>query len=261
MTLDNSCNKYLNRNTITQGATPLDNLYNIYISISMCFSENMSLTIGVIGILSSLYFFNKNKYASIGIGYFAIMEILQYFQYKVIDQCSNNYNKFLTNLGYIHICFQPLFFNLWLFAFTKKPNFTFIYMSFFAGLLLVSRIFFVEDHELCDYNNEPLCGKTTCTYSGIKHLLWNIRLRAPGKYWFTPSIGLHFFMWVIPVLTIYQLKPFLAMLFTMPYIAFFLTLYNIKREKNDITRLQTEGAAIWCYTAIAQFLVTYLIIK
>ena len=76
----------------------------------MCFSENISLAIGITGILASIYFYNKNIYASIGIGYFAIMEILQFFQYKVINQCDNNYNKFLTNLGYIHICFQPLFF-------------------------------------------------------------------------------------------------------------------------------------------------------
>ena len=67
-----------------------------------------------------------NIYASIGIGYFALMEILQFFQYKVINQCNNDYNKFLTNLGYIHICFQPVFVNLWLFAFTNKPNFIFL---------------------------------------------------------------------------------------------------------------------------------------
>ena len=79
----------------------------------MCFSENISLAIGIIGILSSLYFYKKNIYASIGIGYFALMEIIQFFQYKVINQCNNDYNKFLTNLGYIHICFQPFFFNLW----------------------------------------------------------------------------------------------------------------------------------------------------
>ena len=92
----------------------------------MCFSENISLAIGITGILSSFYFYKKNIYASIGIGYFALMEILQFFQYKVINQCNNDYNKFLTNIGYIHICFQPLFFNIWLFAFTNKPNFTFL---------------------------------------------------------------------------------------------------------------------------------------
>lgn len=215
----------------------------------MCFSENMSLAIGLTGLLSSLYFYNKNIYASIGLAFFALMEILQFFQYKVINQCNNAYNKFLTILGYLHICFQPLFFNVWLFAFTNKPNFTFLYLSFFAGLLLATRLLYVKDDELCDNNNEPLCGEKTCSVSGEKHIAWNIRLRAPGKHWFTPSIGLHFFMWVIPVLTILQLKPLLAMLLTGPYFVFLLT-DNIH-----------EQPAIWCYTGILQMLITYYLIK
>ena len=110
----------------------------------MCFSENMSLTIGIIGILSSFYFYNKNIYASVGIGYFALMEILQFFQYKVINECDNYYNKLLTNIGYIHICFQPLFFNIWLFAFVKNPNFVFLYLSFFRRFIISKSIIFCE---------------------------------------------------------------------------------------------------------------------
>ena len=87
--------------------------------------------------------------------------------------------------------------------------------------------------------NEPLCGAKTCAVSGNKHIAWNIRLRAPGKYWFTPSIGLHFFMWAIPVITMFQIKPIMAMLFTGPYLGILLT--------NNIH----EQPAIWCYTAIA----------
>jgi hypothetical protein len=215
----------------------------------MCFSENMSLAIGLTGILASLYFYKKNIYASIGIGYFALMEVLQFFQYKVINQCNNKYNKFLTILGYLHICFQPLFINIWLFAFTTNPNFIFLYMAFFAGLLLASRLFFVKDHELCDGKNEPLCGKTTCTFSGERHLAWNLRLRAPGKNWFTPSIALHFFMWVTPILVMFQIKPLLAMLLTGPYLGILLT-DNIH-----------EQPAIWCYTGISQMLVTFYLLK
>ena len=212
----------------------------------MCFSENISLLIGVIGILSGIYFYNINIYAGIGIGYFALMEIIQYFQYKVINKCNN---KYLTLLGYFHICFQPVFVNLWLFAFTTAPNFIFIYMSGFAGLLLASRVFFVKDKELCDDINEPLCGIKTCAVSGKRHIAWNIRLRSPGKYWFTPSIGLHFFMWVIPALTLFELKPILALILTGPYLGFALT-----NNKN-------EQPAIWCYTAIGQMLITYYLLN
>ena len=214
----------------------------------MCFSDKLSLLIGLIGLTSSIYLFNINKYASIGIGYFALMEVLQYFQYKYINECDNKYNKLLTYIGYLHICFQPLFVNIWLFAFTKKPNYTFIYLSLFAGFLLASRIFFVNDNEICDTHNEPLCGYKTCSFSGQKHIAWNIRLRAPGKHWFTPSIGLHFFLWVIPVISTFQYKPIIAMILTGPYISYLLT-DNIH-----------EQPAIWCYTAIGQMIITHYLL-
>jgi len=91
------------------------------------------------------------------------------------------FNHSFSIYGYLHLHVTPMLF--------------FLYMSFFAGLLLMSRLLFVKDNELCDTNNEPLCGKKTCSFSGTRHVAWNVRLRAAGKKWFTPSIGLHFFMW------------------------------------------------------------------
>lgn len=215
----------------------------------MCFSEQQSLYIGLSGLAAGAFFFTKNQYAGLGIAYFALMEILQYFQYKVIDQCNNKWNKILTEIGYLHICFQPFFFNIWLFAFTKKPNFFILKLCFFAALLLASRLFFVKYNELCDGKNEPLCGKKTCAFSGEKHVAWNLRLRAPGKNWFTPSIGLHAFMWIAPALTLLELKPLLALILTGPYLGVILT--------NNIH----EQPSIWCYTAIAQMFITYFLLK
>jgi hypothetical protein len=215
----------------------------------MCFSEEMSLVIGLTGLSVGAYLYSINKYASLGISYFALMEIIQFFQYRVINQCNNPYNKFLTIVGYIHICFQPLFFNIWLFAFTKKKIFEMLYLSFFAGLLLASRLIVYKDADLCDSKNEPICGKKTCSFSGNKHVAWNVRLRSPGKNWFTPSIGLHFFMWVMPALTLFELKPLLAILLTGPYLGFLLT--------NNIH----EQPAIWCYTSIAQIIITMYLVK
>ena len=72
----------------------------------MCFSENMSLIIGLSGLASGVYFSQKNSYAAIGIAYFSLMEIIQYFQYKVIDQCNNKWNKIE---GYVPPKFCPGF--------------------------------------------------------------------------------------------------------------------------------------------------------
>ena len=215
----------------------------------MCFSERMSLCFGLVGLLASYYFANVNLYAAISIAYFALMEILQYFQYKVINQCNNPINKFLTKLGYIHISFQPLFFNLWLLAFTEKKDFTFLYVCFIAGILLSSRLIGdLKDDEVCDGRNEPLCGKNTCSFAGEKHIAWNVRLRAPGKYYFTPSISLHCFLWIVPVLLLREMKPLCAMVLTGPYIGYLMT-SNIH-----------EQPAIWCYTFTLQILLTYYLL-
>ena len=214
----------------------------------MCFSERISLGLGLTGIVSAWYIYarTKNMYAAVAILYFALMEIIQYFQYKVIDQCGNKYNRYLTILGYLHICFQPLFFNLWLFAFTTKPIVQYLYISFFAGLLLASRLIFLKNHKLCDVSNEPLCGKQTCSVSGERHIAWNVRLRAPD--WITPSISLHFFLWVFPALAMFQLKPILAIILTAPYFGYLLT--------NNIH----ERPAIWCYTFIMQIILTCVLL-
>lgn len=213
----------------------------------MCFSERISLVLGLTGIASALYIYarTKNAYASIGLGYVALMEIIQYFQYKVINQCNNKTNRYLTILGYIHICFQPLFFNLWLFAFTVKPIVQYLHLSFFGGLMLASRLFFVNNNNnnnLCNPLHEPLCGKRTCSISGDRHIAWNLRLRAPD--WVTPSISLHFFLWIFPALSMFQLKPLTAILLTGPYFGYLLT--------NNIH----ERPAIWCYTFVMQVIVT-----
>ena len=216
----------------------------------MCFSQSGSLIVGLTGICFSLFLLqgsNKKRiYAAIGITYFSLMEILQFFQYQVIDDCTA-YNERLTLLGYLHICFQPFFVNVWLFAFAQNPPFHFLALSLVAGVLLASRVLFVSDDELCD-KQEPLCGPITCSFSGERHIAWSVRLRAPGKYWFTPSIGLHFFMWVTPALVLFQIKPLLALLLTGPYVGF-------------LSQNIHEQPAIWCYTAIGQMIVTYLLLK
>lgn len=217
----------------------------------MCFSESMSLSFAIIGWIASVHFYKKNIYTGIAIFYFACMEFLQFLQYKVINQCNNKYNKFLTRIGYIHIAFQPLFFNIWLKTFTNRDNTHTLLMCVIAAFLMISRLFYVNDDELCDTNNEPLCGKVDCSFSGEKHIAWNLRLRAPGKYWCTPSIILFGFLWIVPTLVTFETKPLIAIILTLP---FYLTNKNITSNIH-------EQPAIWCYTFTAQLLVSYILLK
>lgn len=45
-----------------------------------------------------------------GVFYFFLMEFLQYFQYLVIDDCSNPTNQILTVLGLVEPPVEPLSF-------------------------------------------------------------------------------------------------------------------------------------------------------
>jgi len=211
----------------------------------------MSLSIGIIGIFAGIYFYGKNKYIGIGIFYFGFMEILQFLQYQVIDKCDSKMNKLLTTLAYIHICFQPLFVNIWLMGFVDDPEnyHVFLYMSVCAAILLLSRMMWVGDDELCDTKTEPLCGPKTCSLSGHKHIVWNFRLRAAGKNFFTPSIGLYFFMWAIPTIVMFKKKPIMALILTGPYFGFLFA--------DDIH----ESSSVWCFTAIFQMILSYLYLK
>lgn len=234
----------------------------------MCFKLEISFTIGIIGIISSLIlFYNKYYYASIGTFYFSLMEIIQGFQYFVIDKCDNQINVLLTYLGYLHICFQPFFISIWLYEFVNKKKCFDNYLKFilgicfFGGLLLLSRVF-VND-KLCDTKTEHLCGKKTCSKSGIYHIIWQIRLRAAGSYWITPSIGLHFFLWVCPFIVFGLLfKNYKIILFTLVTILIPTILFYILHQYNDLKYEDTihEVASIWCILFIPQIILTYIIL-
>ena len=43
--------------------------------------------------------------------FFSFMEFIQFVQYLVLGDCKNQVNVFFTVLGWLHICFQPLFSN------------------------------------------------------------------------------------------------------------------------------------------------------
>tara|TARA_Y100000389_G_scaffold13821_1_gene12273 strand:- start:8154 stop:8870 length:717 start_codon:yes stop_codon:yes gene_type:complete len=235
----------------------------------MCFTQNISFSIGIIGILAAFILFNnKFYYASIATFYFSLMEIIQGFQYFVINQCKNNINKLLTYIGYIHICFQPVFISLLLYEFVnnKKKNFNYllfiISISLIGGLLLFSRIYVPNNNELCNYRIEPLCGKNTCSLSGLYHIIWHIRLRAPGSYWLTPSMGLHFFLWVVPFivfgLILKNYKIIILTLFTIiiPIILTILIYYKNLSYEDFIH----EIPSIWCIIFIPQIIITFIIL-
>lgn len=79
----------------------------------MCFSANMSLGLGVVGLVASGITFMDKEEAfwvrlarAYAIFHFSLMEFIQYFAYPVADQCGYGTNLFLSQLSTWHIALQ-----------------------------------------------------------------------------------------------------------------------------------------------------------
>ncbi len=81
----------------------------------MCFSANMSLGLGLVGLAaSSVTYLDKSEpfwvrvARAYAIFHFSLMEFIQYFAYPVADQCGYGTNLFLSELSTYHIALQAL---------------------------------------------------------------------------------------------------------------------------------------------------------
>lgn len=79
----------------------------------MCFSANMSLSLGVVGVVAAGITFTDQSEPfwvrvarSYAIFHFALMEFIQYFAYPVADQCGYGTNLVLSELSTYHISLQ-----------------------------------------------------------------------------------------------------------------------------------------------------------
>ena len=81
----------------------------------MCFSANMSLGLGLVGLAaSSVTYLDKSEpfwvrvARAYAIFHFSLMEFIQYFAYPVADQCGYGTNLLLSELSTYHISLQAL---------------------------------------------------------------------------------------------------------------------------------------------------------
>ena len=194
--------------------------------------------------------------------YFAVMEGLQFVQYFVLDDCDGLVNNLSTQLGWYHICWQPLFSNLAFSALDKKAHdsdqkrtWSFIlWFSFISGLLMALRMILPalfpgavaavgpDFAGMCNENIEGVCGPSTCVHTGIWHLSWTFKMLKPGYVF--PSLSLHFLnMFVAPAL-MGNLLGSVILFMTGPFIALFFDVGD------------GERSSIWCFFSIMETIVT-----
>lgn len=196
--------------------------------------------------------------------YFCFMELLQFIQYFVIDQCDNLINTYSTALGYIHICWQPLFTNLIMSALDRRNldksrdhTWAVIFKaSFLIGIFMAARIIIPaivspetlqQYFEPCYREMDGLCAERsswkTCSTTGVYHIRWNFKM-IRASYLF-PNIGLHFItMFIIPFAMGMHFESIL-LLISGPVLAVFFPVDD------------GERSTIWCFFSVMEELITF----
>lgn len=221
----------------------------------MCFNVTITWATAGLGFLVAGVAKAKNKPSNLYLppAYFASMEVLQGLMYFQLDHPSFIFANILIYIAYIHVCFQPLVINYWLGSFIDKKRrevylFT-LKMSFIAGLLLLSRLYFSSVSPLCS-GYETLCSSKPLIYYGVHHIVWSLPLVGAGWNYITPSIALHFFFFFMPGMVLGFYRLMLIFFIFGPYLA------------TKITPNVSEQSSIWCVIGFWLLaLTTYVCIK
>ena len=208
----------------------------------MCFSETQSFTNAIMLIIGSIYVYPKYR-LSIFLIFLALKDLIQGFLYKY--QHNEKIENVLTVLSWVHICFQPLFVNIFMSNFSQNKNnyWNIIFIiSFLYGIYTLTTLkeFDIQNDPDCNSNKKnDFCSINTTSYIGKYHI----------AYKFNRDNDILFF----PI--IYLLLMFIPSLFTNSRIlgiiwGLFVGLIN--KIFNNIG--EGEKAAIWCFLSIIFFL-------
>lgn len=211
----------------------------------MCWSPAASLTLGVAGMATAAYAAKKGttKDVTVPLAYFSLMEFIQFFGYSSVNQCGLPVNQWVTLISYIHIAFQPIFFNMLYFAYLPKPVSRRVRRYVYGASLLTTAALLVKVLPVSPANicrlGETLCAAQWCTVSGSWHIAWNI----PWYTWPLPGSLLLYYGFGIIVLPLLY-GAWRGVLFALigPVIAY------------ATTQNPNEWPAVWCLFSVALIL-------
>ncbi len=145
----------------------------------MCFSANMSLGLGVAGLIaSSITYLDKNEpfwvrvARAYAIFHFSLMELIQYFAYPVADQCGYGTNLLLSELSTYHICLQAFAIMPALATYSTDANAlkkaTWV-GGILSGLFIICS-FLPKEWQLFGLDANFIGDKVACLFMGIYHI-------------------------------------------------------------------------------------------
>lgn len=257
----------------------------------MCFNGWMSGGFAAIGLLTSIWVDRNtcNRKLAIAVFFFFTMEFLQAIQYLYLASnlgdpvCDTIVNKFLTILGFLHICLQPYYCHQINESLSQDPSpkntakhneklvqyqhqYTVIRrLCVIGGFLLflrwpMSYIPGWQTQEHCinaamdrPLSQEWLRGTEVCTFKSqsMVHLGWSVPM-ADGTY-IIQGIGLHSFLMFAPFFALYEKRGMMIqgcfLFLTGPFVA------------SMISSNLMEQASIWCFFSIAQISIMLFLIR
>jgi hypothetical protein len=209
----------------------------------MCFSETQSYINTFLLVMGGIYVFPKYR-LSFTLIFLAMKDLIQGLLYHY-----NNNEKaktILTSFSWLHICFQPLFVNLFMSYFSKENTYywnSILIVSFIFGLYLITTLneFDIQNDKDCIKKNEKndFCSPHTTSYMGKYHIAYKFSRDKDDI--------------LFPI--IYLISMFIPALFTKSRILIIIwaLVYSFTYLFfNDVG--EGEQAAIWCFLSILYFL-------
>ena len=257
----------------------------------MCFNGYMSGAFALLGLFVSFWVDKNtsNRKLAIAVFFFFTMEALQAIQYMFLaadltsDVCNTWVNKFLTLLGFLHICLQPYYCHQINESLSQMPNkentvehnkkleqyqhqYTIVRrLCLIGGFLLFLRwpMSYVDGWNTQEsrttpandrgFSQEWLRGNQLCTFKSqsMVHLGWSVPMS--DSTYIMQGIGLHSFLMFAPFFALYEKKGMILqgcfLFLTGPYMA------------SMITTNLMEQASVWCFFSIAQISIMLFLIR
>lgn len=203
----------------------------------MCFTKTQSFINVVLLTLGAIYVY-PNYRLTIVLIFLSLKDLIQGFLYHY--QNNKKMKNILSVLSWVHICFQPLFVNIFMSNFSKDKvkywNFIFI-ICLLYGIYTLTTLNELDIQNDPDYvnNDDDFYSKETTSYIGKYHVGYKFS-RDNDKIFF-PII--YFILIVLP--SLFTNSRIYGILWTI-----FIVLISIifKKIRNG------EIAAIWCFLSI-----------
>ncbi len=149
----------------------------------MCFSANMSLGMGLIGLAAtSVTYLDKSESfwvrvaRSYAIFHFSLMEFIQFFAYPVADQCGYGTNLFLSELSTYHISLQAIAIMPALATYSSDKTALIkatMIGATLSGMFLIFS-FLPQQWQLFNINPNFIGDMVACLFMGEYHIGYNI---------------------------------------------------------------------------------------